>query len=288
MFIQYMVFFLALIFTIPSYVVADELKVGVLALRGLHQSHKHWHFIDEHLEKETGHTVKLIHFPPDLLMSPSILSSVDFMLANPVVSLTVQENHGFLYLATLNRAKTGTQFGGVIVTHKNSHITSIDDLKGKKVRYFRKNSAGAFIFQAYHLIENGFELDKDFTSFKSAWNQDRVLSAVAKGRIDAGFVRTGMIESMVRENKIKREDIVVLDEKISSFPYVHSTTLYPEWAFNASPKVDKYVAKTIKLALLKVKPSQGKKSKVKGFVEPVSMDKLKLALQALKMPPYDK
>ena len=60
--------------------------------------------------------------------------------------------------------------------------------------------------------------------------QDDIVLAVRAGIVDAGFVRTGQLESMEKEGKIKMDDFVIVDQKKDSdFPFIRSTAMYPEW-----------------------------------------------------------
>lgn len=111
------------------------------------------------------------------------------------------------------------------------------------------------------------------------------------GIIDAAFIRTGILENMQKENKIKMDEFVVVDKVVdSSFPFVRTTVLYPEWYMSSLKGTDATKADKVKKAIMSLKADDeaAKTAKINGFIEPVSMDGMKAALKELKIKPYDK
>ena len=62
--------------------------------------------------------------------------------------------------------------------------------------------------------------------------QDEIVFAVRDGLVDAGTVRTDILEHLADQGAIDMADFKVLNPRTSDvFPWLHSTRLYPEWAF---------------------------------------------------------
>ncbi len=267
-----------------------EIKLGVNAERGELKAIKEWGEFANYLSSEIGQPVKLVPIPVAKLIDAAENKEVDFLLANPVQSVVVKEKHGFAPLATLNE-KT-SQFAGVIVAKKGSGISKGTDLKGKNVMSLKfKAAAGAYLFQVYHLLQQGIDAHRDFASFKEGQKQDDLVLAVKAGVIDAAFIRSGMLETMEKEGKIKIDDFVIVDKREDQgFPFLHSTVLYPEWFFSVTSKTDPKLAARVKTALLKMTPDTkaSKEAGINGFVNALSTDGLKQAMKALKVAPYDK
>jgi ABC-type phosphate/phosphonate transport system substrate-binding protein len=153
-----------------------------------------------------------------------------------------------------------------------------------------RSAAGAYTFQTYHLMQKGINPHKDFASFKEGKKQDDLVLAVKAGIIDAAFVRSGLLEAMQKEGKIKLNDFVVVDQRTGDgLPLLHTTELYPEWYLSALKGTDSALTTKVKDAALSLKPQDpaAHYAKIKGFVQPVSMDSMKAALKALKIKPYD-
>lgn len=268
-----------------------DIKIGVIAPRGELKALKRWTDFGKHLSAHIGEKVTIKAFSPRSLVSAAADKKVDFTLSNPTQAMVLKEAHGATPLATLNK-KSGSQFAGVIVAKKGSGISKAEDLKGKKVMALKfRKAAGAYIFQTYHLVQKGIDPHKDFASFKEGKKQDDLVMAVQSGKIDAAFIRTGILEAMEKEGKIKADEFVVVDQNTTDgYPLAHTTVLYPEWYLSSLKGTDAGKAEKIKMAALNIKPSDkaAKKAKIKGFVEPVSMDGMTNALKALKIKPFDK
>ena len=185
-------------------------------------------------------------------------------------------------------AKGSPKFAGVIISKKGSGISKAADLKGKSVLAFQFGvSAGAWVFQTYHMMQKGVN-PPDFASFTESKKQDDIPLAVKAGVVDGGFVRTGVLESMQKEGKLAIDDFTIVDEKKDELPFVHSTALYPEWFMVATKKFPDELADKIKKSILSLKASDeaAKSAGIDGFVEPISLDGMKAALKALKVAPY--
>ena len=278
---------------LPAYIPTAEasISIGVMAPRGPLKAMKRWIEYGRYMSEKLGEKVKITPLSPTNMIPVANAGSVDFTLSNPTMAVILQESYSAKPLATLKK-KNGSHFAGVIVTKKGSGITKSEHLRGKKVMALKfRRAAGAYTFQTYHLQQKGIDPHKDFASFTEGKRQDELILAVGRGEIDAAFVRSGMLENMAKEGKIKLEDFIAVDQRIDkSVPQLHTTELYPEWYLSAMKGTDKALVARVKAASLEILANSkaAKRAKIKGFVEPVSMDSMKTALKALKIKPYNK
>lgn len=266
-----------------------EVKFGVMAPRGALKAMKKWGDLGEYLQDQLGTPVKIVPLKPNETVNAVANGDVDYMLANPVLTVVLNKKLGTTSIATLHR-KSGSQFGGVIIAKKGSGITKAADLKGKKVMGFKfKRSAAAYVFQVKHLMDQGIDPHKDFAVFKEAKKQDDIVLAVKAGLFDAGFVKSGLLEAMEKEGKVKLSDFEIVDEKDEGFAHKHSTILYPEWCVAASKNADAAITSKLTKALFAMNASTkaSQTAKIVGLVEPLSLDNLDGTLKALGLPPYD-
>lgn len=275
---------------VPLQVCADNFRFGVVSLRGAPEAMARWKPLADYFQSATGDTFEVIPIMSAQLDDAAANGEVDIILANPATTISIVVRSSGVALATL---RTGgiQEFGGVILARKGSGIEKSADLKGKKVfAYQIGESAGGYIFQAYHLLQRGVDPSHDFSSLIGLKTQDGIVSAVEHGDADAGFVRSDLLERMVQEGKTKMEYFIIVDQVHDEYPFVHSTELYPEWYLLAGQNVNRGKAAQIKkaaLSLIKDSPA-AKASNIDGFVEPLSLEKLKTALRALKLAPYDR
>ena len=266
-----------------------EIKLGVTAPRGALATMKSWGALGEYLQTAVGTPVKVVPVKPNETKAMVKNGEVDYMLTNPALTVVLQKKDGATPFATLNR-KSGSRFGGTIISKKGSGITKAADLKGKKVMGFQfKRSAAAYIFQVKHMLDNGIDPHKDFAVFHEAKKQDDIVLAVKSGLFDAGFVKSGLLEAMAKEGKIKLDDFDIVDKKNDSLKQLHSTILYPEWCISAGAKVDPGMTSKVKAALLKLDANSkaSKSANIIGFVDLISLSDLDVTLKTLHLPPYD-
>jgi len=267
---------------------AKDVKIGVIAPRGALKTMKKWGDIGKYLTAETGNKVQIVPLAASKIVDAVSAGQVQYMFANPVIAVILKEKNKSVPIATVNR-KSGKYFAGVIISKKGSGITKAADTKGKKAMAFKfKKSAAAYVFQVKHLKDKGIDPHKDFASFKEAKKQDDIVLAVKGGLIDVGFVKSGLLEAMEKEGKIKISDFEIVDQASDKLKQVHTTILYPQWTITANADADPAITASIKSALLKMTPdtSASKSAKIRGFVEPLSLDALQDTLKALKLPPY--
>jgi ABC-type phosphate/phosphonate transport system substrate-binding protein len=280
--------FIILITTITTPVRA-ELRVGVTAIRGELETLKRWESLGQYLSNELKQPTKIIALTHGNLVETAAQGQLDFVLNTPIGAVLLMEKHHFIPLATLNTF-SGTQFAGVIISKKGSGITKSADLKAKKVISMQQTTgAGGYLFQVYHLKMQGIDPHKDFLSFKEGKNQDDLVMGVKIGLFDAAFVRSGLLESLEKAGKIKSEDFEIVDRrKDQTFPYLHTTILFPEFCFSAHPSLHPQLIFVMKQALLKLTAEHpaAKTAEIKGFVEPISYEPIKTLLQTLKIEPF--
>ena len=266
---------------------AADLTLAVTAPRGPLEAKK-WDVLAKHLTASVGKSFEIMPFSASQMNDAIGSGHIDFALVNPVSAAIAVEKKTAKALATMKVDGT-TYLAGVIFAKKGGKVQSIADLKGKNVMGYQFGlSAAAYVFQVYHLKQQGIDAHRDFASFKDAKKQDDIVLAVQTGVIDAGFVKTGILESMAKEGKIKLEDFVILDQKKDELDFVHSTDLYPDWFLLAGERVDSALVAKVKEVVLKLKPTDeaATAAKIDGFVDAQSLDSMKAALKALKLAPY--
>lgn len=267
---------------------AADLTLAVVAPRGALEAKK-WDALAKYLSTSVGKSIEILPLNSTHLNGAIERDEAHFALVNPASAVVAIVNKNAKPLATMKVDGT-TYLAGVIFAKKGGKVQTIADLKGKNVMGHQFGvSAAAYVFQVYHIKKQGIDAHRDFATFRDSKKQDDVVLAVQSGVIDAGFVKTGVLESMAKEGKIKLDEFVILDQKKDELDFLHSTDLYPDWCFLASQKVDPELAAKLKVALMKLKPTDeaATAAKIDGFVEAQSLDAMKDALKTLKLPPFN-
>ncbi|WP_130537824.1 EAL domain-containing protein [Thiomicrorhabdus indica] len=195
-------------------------------------------------------------------------------------------------IATVQRKHLGKELcclGGVIFTRtKNSKINSLKDLEKSKVAVPSFSNTGAYRVPLYELHKNNINYEN--IDFIKVGDNDSVIEAVMSNQVDAGFIRTGILEQWSASNQLDIADIKVLNlQKQSKFPQILSTGLYPEWPFIIMPNLDDDLKRDIAVALfsLRIDHPAAIQANISGFIAPRDYKPLENLLIELRLPPYD-
>jgi signal transduction histidine kinase/ABC-type phosphate/phosphonate transport system substrate-binding protein len=272
-----------------------EMKIAVLAIRGLPQAMQKWAPTAQYLsEKIPGYTFSILPLTIDSIESELSTNQVNFVLANPALYAQLEEKYGISRIATLrNRRQQGayTQFGALIFTRAdNKNIKTLQDLKGKSFMAVHPRAFGGWWMAWRKLKDNGIDPTKDFSRLSfSGLPQDKVVMAVKNHQADAGTVRTDILERMALSGKIKLNEFRVIDpQKTPGFPFAHSTRLYPEWPFAITRNTSHDLAQQVAIALLEMpKDSRAaRESQSEGWTVPLDYQPVYELMKELHVGPY--
>ncbi len=177
-------------------------------------------------------------------------------------------------------------FGGVIFTQaSNKALNTIKDLKKASIAAMDINSLGAYQSQVFEALEHGIDVRENITVMKS---QIEIIRSVMQGKYEAGFVRTGMIESELAKGRLKKDDIKLINsQQLLNYPYLLSTRLYPEWPVAVLPNMDEKSIHELLRILLEFHPDQDRNSSIYGFSLPHNYAPVEHTARMLGLPPYD-
>lgn len=148
-------------------------------------------------------------------------SKVDFGIIPPFAYVLANKESGAkVILKALN--KHGKSFyRSEFIVRKDSNISSLDDLKGKRVAFVDPSSSSGYLYPGAYLKKNGIDLDKDIEVIYSG-GHDKSVQLLLNGDVDLIAVFEGA------RNKYKKEFKTVLeDTKIFGYseniPYISVT-----------------------------------------------------------------
>jgi two-component system sensor histidine kinase TtrS len=239
--------------------VAQQVSVGVLAHRGVDTAIEVWSPTISYLaEQITGREFRLL--PLDLHEMSAALErdELDFILTNPGNYVELEAGFGITRIATLKNLRHGKPsktFGAVIFTRNGrDDIHALSDLRGKTFGAVDEGAFGGFQMAWRELKESGMNPFSDFSDLRfSGFPQDNIVFDVRDGKVDAGTVRTDILEGLAGQGVIELTDFRILNPQTSvDFPFLHSTRLYPEWAFAKARGTPEGLASEVVVALLQM------------------------------------
>lgn len=257
---------LPVLFTIPSKTQAADdkapLHIGVLSFRERSATDQQWGPLARYLaEQIPGQRFELHSLFLDDLARAVEHGKLDFVLTHPEHYVRLRALHGGLApiatLATSVNHHALSYLGGVIIRRSDRHdIATLTDLLGARIATASENSIGGFRLQQWMLLKAGIDIQEEAARIVlTGQPQDQVVEQVLQGKVDAGFVRTGLIEAMIAEGKLAPNVLHIVNPRQEpGFPLLLSTPLAPEWPFLANQRIPEPIVKAVTLALLQIGP----------------------------------
>jgi methyl-accepting chemotaxis protein PixJ len=219
---------------------------------------------------------------------------VDFFITNPGMYVDFEANYGANRIATLKTLRLGkpyVKFGGVILAKADRiDINTLQDLKKKNFMAVDPISLGGWQMVEGVLFDAGIEKPEKFFNLTFGGTHEKVIQAIADGKVDAGTVRTDALESAVKKGKAKLEDFKVINPlEEPGFPFAHSTPLYPEWPFAAAEDTPLELDELMAKALFEMPQSSpaAKAAKAAGWTVPQNYRPVHELFIDLHIAPYD-
>jgi diguanylate cyclase (GGDEF)-like protein/PAS domain S-box-containing protein len=271
-------------------------RIAVTAYRPKAQAQEQWAPLARLLKAAIpDHDFEVVAYTQAELQQLVLNRQADFVLTNPGQYVLLARRAGLKApLATLLVDEIGQEvasFGGVMFTRADAApVGALTELKGKTIAAVNEDSLGGYQMQVLELLHAGVNVQTDSNLLLTGQPHDRVLEAVLQKKADVGFVRTGVLEAMQREGKLKPGQVRVIHaQKLDAFPVPSSTALYPEWPFSYLGHVDERLARRVTAALFSIDSNspEARAMGIRGFSVPADYASVADTLRALRLPPFD-
>ncbi|MDH3326784.1 MAG: PhnD/SsuA/transferrin family substrate-binding protein [Gammaproteobacteria bacterium] len=277
---------------------AETVKIGVRTVNGIENAINKWqetaNYLTSSIKNTTFELVPVTGIGD--LADRTGRNEFDFILTNPSSYVEIEQKHNASRLVTLQNKRQGkpyTVFGSVIFTRKDrDDINTIQDLEDKTLMVISEKAFGGWQVARGEMLDNDFTPHKKLKKliYSSQNTQFDVVNSVLNHTADAGVVRTDMLERMEARNKIHITDIKVLGQKkTKGFPFLHSTKLYPEWAFVKAHHTSNELAQKVAIALLNLNVDHPAaiSGQYVGWNVPLNYEPVNELLRQLRVEPYE-
>lgn len=277
----------------PAQAQGPTVAVGVLSYRPLVQARQQWQALVDHLNHKIPEARFVLRVYAYAELQQALQNQdVDLLVTQPADYVRLAHSSGLLSpLATLiplEKDQPVRAMGGVILAlSTRDDLVGLADVQDRRVAAVFVESLGAYQAQAYELAKVGV---KPRTVVQTGHPQDRVVQAVLDGHADVAFVRTGLMESMVREGRLEPQQVKVLNaQHYPGYPYALSTRLYPEWPVVAMPHLKEDIAVRVAGTLLSIPHGSAlaRSLGLYGFTTPADYEPVRAMMRELRLPPYD-
>lgn len=273
-----------------------DLTLGVLAFRPKPVAEAQWMPLVRYLnDKLPGVKVKLRVLDYPELEAAVSGQQVDLILTQPAHYVLMAYRHGLSSpLATLIALEQGQPvrvFGSTMLARSGrTDLSTFPSLKGHTIATASTGSLGGYLMAAYEASEAGIDLKRETRVLQTGMPHDKAIESVLQGRADVAIVRTGVLEGLLKEGRVKEGQLQVLyPQQPVHFPFATSTRLYPEWPIAARLGLDDQVANRIAAALFSL-PHDGAVAReigIHGFSVPADYHPVEEVMKALRQPPFD-
>lgn len=274
----------------------NTLTIGMFAYRPVTVLEPAWRPLTWYLQEHVPGIFVNIRFLDHEAMALALKNDeLDLVFTNPVHFITLRSQNtlsgAIATLVALEDGQPVSQLGGVVIRRRErTDIKSLQDLVGKVVAIIGTRYLGGYAAQLHELAKRG--IHPDSIDFK--WlgkTHDDIIDAVLDGDVDAGFVRSGILESLQRSGHPRIQELEVVEPLLHPrFPFKVSTALYPEWAVVALPHLDPNISRRISAALLALEPDDtlSQLAGIHGFAIPSDYQPVQEAMIVARMPPFDR
>lgn len=246
---------------------ARSVAVGVFAWQGERAAISDWAPLLQELNAALPeHQFRLVHYDADGLRQAIAAQAVDLVITNPGYYVTMEAEFGLSRVATLASGRVRSParaLGSAVFTRADrSELQDLGALAGKKIAAIAPDAFGGYLIAAGELKRHGVVAASGQTEVRFVGlPMTNVVDAVRRGEVDAGIVRTCVLEQLAQEGYLRPDDLRVLSPRQEEgFPCATSTPLYPDWPIAVTRQTDPALAKAVARALLAMPEGEGKVS----------------------------
>jgi PAS domain S-box-containing protein len=275
----------------------ETLTIGVHAHYTDEKMSKGWSQLQQALSKILpSYRIDIIDLDNDELEVALRYHRLDFVLTDPAIYVQLKERNVLARaVATVRGVQQGKPIfamaGAIVVSGERDDLSTLQELKGKRIAIESREELGSFQSQAHMLFEAGIDVDADLRIVTSpSRNEYALIRSVLSGEVDAAFVSAGVVERLVADGRLNEADVKVINRQdYPGYPFAVSTRLYPERPLVMLPHVAPYVAQRLVTALYKFERGA-------PLLENASLYHLKLPddytsvvnlARDLRLPPFD-
>ncbi|EWG98945.1 PhnD/SsuA/transferrin family substrate-binding protein [Halomonas sp. BC04] len=236
-----------------------------------------------------GREVRLEVLSLDALDSAISEGRLDFILTNPRHFLAVRDTQEVSgALATLVKQQGEYRLGslaGVILARQETGAEGLAGLEGRTIGVPGRRFLGGFMAQAYEIYQQGYDPER-FADYLELGSHDAVVRALLDGEVQAGFVRSGILEDWQNDGHDISALKVMAARPAYTFPLTHSTSLYPEWPLAALSHVPVEEVRRVGSALLRWEGTPVAQGGGVRFAPSQDYLPVERAARALGVPPF--
>lgn len=201
---------------------AEVLRVGIIPSEDQREMLKRYGELLDYLEESLGMEIKpFVATDYSGVIEAMRSGKLDIAYFGPFSYVLAADVANAECFAVPIRSDGRTTYNSIIVTHVESGIKSISDLRGRTFAFVDPASTSGHLFPRAILQKAGIDPEKDFSSMVFAGGHDAVELAVKNRKVDAGADSDKTYERMVKNGLIdpKVNIIIAKSDPIPGSPW---------------------------------------------------------------------
>ncbi|MHC1759385.1 MAG: phosphonate ABC transporter substrate-binding protein [Negativicutes bacterium] len=207
------------------------LRIGAIPAEDAQKTRDAYGPLVKYLEKKTGMKVELFVATDYSGVIEAMRSKkLDVAMFGPFSYVLAADKADAEAFAIENRKGSGTTYKSLVVTHPDSGINNIQDLKGRTYAFVDPASTSGNLIPRSFFKKNNFDPEKDFKSIIYAGGHDAVALAVKNRKVDAGSMDDITYGNMKTKDMVGDQNIKIIfqSDPIPGSPWAYRKDLAPE------------------------------------------------------------
>jgi phosphate/phosphite/phosphonate ABC transporter binding protein len=222
------------------------LRIAILPCNNIEITFRKFYPLLRYLKQQTNLDIRLV-VPGDFTQFEISLKNgeTDFALQDPHTYITSANLYNKDELLRTLSMDGGTTHSAVVVVRQDSHIKTLNDLRGKTVMFGPKSSSSKWVAARLLFEENGLNINKDLKAYSHGGCCEDIAFSVYMKSVDAGVV----CDHFLAEHEEKQLELGVEGVKIQ---VIGRTKPVPNRVLSPRKDVSEDIVSKINNALLKL------------------------------------
>jgi len=207
---------LSILITITPFTSFAALKIGVSSIVSAETNLKMYEGLSEYLSKKLATPAEIIYRKNYKDMN-ELIQKKEVDIAFVCTGAFVSMNSTTTEIIVVPQVSQRITYNSIMITNKQSKITSIKDMKYKTLALTDPLSNTGYIYPVYYLIKNGIKNRSYFKKVYYTYSHDKSIYLVNKGVVDVAFVDHMVFDYIKKRSPKDVENIQIL-HKSPDFP----------------------------------------------------------------------
>lgn len=187
------------------------IRVGLVPVEDIRKMAARYEPLAKYLSKKMGLKVELVYLDSySEVCDRFIYNQLDAAFFGSFSYVLTHAKAGIEPIARPDFHGVST-YKGLIIVRKDSNISNIADMKGKRLALVHQATYAGYLYPLYYFKEYGVrDLEKYFSKVIFTGRHDKAIFAVLRGEADIAAPKDSVYERIIKENPQLEKELVIL------------------------------------------------------------------------------